>query len=155
MFSGIELAPRDREALVNPDRWWSERRKVAGELLDLDEPRLANFFTGWIALRFLNDARAAALRFERAAEPDGELDRVSRVLYTGVALIVRRRRRRPYAVLDLSGLSAAGAARSDPAQGVNRAIGAMLSVALGQIAHLAGPFPTRHQVLVQLHELDR
>jgi soluble lytic murein transglycosylase len=83
----LELAPRDREALVNPDRWWSERRKVAGELLDLDEPRLAfelcdnavkpgdpanqvdaNFFTGWIALRFLNDARAAALRFERAAE---------------------------------------------------------------------------------------
>jgi soluble lytic murein transglycosylase len=83
----LELAPRDREALVNPDRWWSERRKVAGELLDLDEPRPAfelcdntvrpddpanqvdaNFFAGWIALRFLNDARAAALRFERAAE---------------------------------------------------------------------------------------
>jgi soluble lytic murein transglycosylase len=83
----LELAPRDREALVNPDRWWSERRKVASELLDLDEPRLAfelcdnavrpgdpanqvdaNFFAGWIALRFLNDARAAALRFERAAE---------------------------------------------------------------------------------------
>jgi soluble lytic murein transglycosylase len=83
----LELAPRDREALVNPDRWWSERRKVAGELLDLGEPRLAfelcdnmvrpddpanqvdaNFFAGWIALRFLNDARAAALRFERAAE---------------------------------------------------------------------------------------
>ncbi len=83
----LEVAPRDREALVNPDRWWSERRKVAGELLDLDEPRLAfelcdntvrpddpanqvdaNFFAGWIALRFLNDARAAALRFERAAE---------------------------------------------------------------------------------------
>jgi soluble lytic murein transglycosylase len=83
----LDLAPRDRETLVNPDRWWSERRKVAGELLDLDEPRLAfelcdnavrpgdpanqvdaNFFTGWIALRFLNDARAAAVRFERAAE---------------------------------------------------------------------------------------
>jgi soluble lytic murein transglycosylase len=83
----LELAPGDREALVNPDRWWSERRKVAGELLDLDEPRLAfelcdntvrpddpanqvdaDFFAGWIALRFLNDARAAALRFERAAK---------------------------------------------------------------------------------------
>ena len=83
----LELAPHDREALVNPDRWWSERRKVAGELLDLDEPRLAfelcdntvrpddpadqvdaDFYAGWIALRFLNDARAAALRFERAAE---------------------------------------------------------------------------------------
>ena len=83
----LEVAPRDPTALVSPDHWWSERRKVAEELLDLDEPRLAfelcdntikpddpanqvdaNFFAGWIALRFLNDARAAALRFERAAE---------------------------------------------------------------------------------------
>jgi soluble lytic murein transglycosylase len=83
----LELAPRDRTALINSDRWWSERRKVAGELLDLDEPRLAfelcdnvvrpddsanqidaDFHAGWIALRFLGDARAAAQRFERAAE---------------------------------------------------------------------------------------
>jgi soluble lytic murein transglycosylase len=83
----LELAPRDRAALINSDRWWSERRKVAGELLDLDEPRLAfelcdnmvrpddpanqidaDFHAGWIALRFLDDARAAAQRFERAAE---------------------------------------------------------------------------------------
>jgi tetratricopeptide (TPR) repeat protein len=84
---GSTAAQLYRKALVNPDRWWSERRKVAGELLDLNEPRLAfelcdnavrpgdpanqvdaNFFAGWIALRFLNDARAAAPRFERAAE---------------------------------------------------------------------------------------
>ncbi len=83
----LDLAPRDRAALINSDRWWSERRKVAGELLDLDEPRLAfelcdnmvrpddsanqidaDFHAGWIALRFLGDARAAAQRFERAAE---------------------------------------------------------------------------------------
>jgi soluble lytic murein transglycosylase len=83
----LQLAPRDRTALINSDRWWSERRKVAGELLDLDEPRLAfelcdnmvrpddsanqidaDFHAGWIALRFLGDARAAAHRFERAAE---------------------------------------------------------------------------------------
>jgi len=83
----LELAPRDRAALVNPDRWWSERRKVAGELLDLDQPRLAfelcdnmvrpddsadqvdaDFYAGWIALRFLGNARAAAQRFERAAQ---------------------------------------------------------------------------------------
>ncbi|WP_424131917.1 hypothetical protein [Roseiarcus sp.] len=82
----LELAPQDREALVNSDRWWSERRKVAGELLDLDEPRLAfelcdntvrpddpanqvdaNFFAGWIALRFLNDARAQ--QFALSAPP--------------------------------------------------------------------------------------
>jgi soluble lytic murein transglycosylase len=83
----LELAPRDRTVLINSDRWWSERRKVAGELLDLAEPRLAfelcdnvvrpddsanqidaDFHAGWIALRFLGDARAAAQRFERAAE---------------------------------------------------------------------------------------
>jgi soluble lytic murein transglycosylase len=96
----LELAPRDREALVNPDRWWSERRKVAGELLDLDEPRLAfelcdnivrpddpanqvdaNFVAGWIALRFLNRARAAALRFERAAEVAGTPISIARAAY--------------------------------------------------------------------------
>ncbi len=83
----LDLAPRDRAALINPDRWWSERRMVARELLDLGEPRLAfevcdkavtpdnsadqvdaAFHAGWIALRFLGDARAAALHFERAAE---------------------------------------------------------------------------------------
>ncbi len=83
----LELAPHDRALLINPDRWWSERRMVARELLDLDEPRLAfelcdnavrpddsadqvdaAFHAGWIALRFLSDPRAAELRFERAAE---------------------------------------------------------------------------------------
>ena len=37
----LSLAPRDRDALVNRDRWWSERKMVARALLDLDEPRLA------------------------------------------------------------------------------------------------------------------
>ena len=37
----LSLAPQDRAALISPDRWWSERRMVARELLDLDEPRLA------------------------------------------------------------------------------------------------------------------
>ena len=71
----LSLAPHDRAALVNPDRWWSERKMVARALLDLDEPRLAfevcdqavrpdsseaqvdaAFHAGWIALRFLDDA---------------------------------------------------------------------------------------------------
>ena len=83
----LDLAPRDRASLINPGRWWSERRMVARQLLDLDEPRLAfelcdkavkpddsadqvdaAFHAGWIALRFLGDARAAEKRFERAAE---------------------------------------------------------------------------------------
>ena len=37
----FSLAPSDRDALVNRDRWWSERKMVARALLDLDEPRLA------------------------------------------------------------------------------------------------------------------
>ena len=82
----LSLAPRDRDALVNRDRWWSERKMVARTLLDLDEPRLAfevcdetvrpdssetqvdaAFHAGWIALRFLDDAPLAAKRFALAA----------------------------------------------------------------------------------------
>ena len=83
----LSLAPQDRDALISPDRWWSERKMVALQLLDLDEPRLAfevcdqtsrpdaseaqvdaAFHAGWIALRFLHDAPAAAERFARAAD---------------------------------------------------------------------------------------
>jgi soluble lytic murein transglycosylase len=83
----LNLAPKDPEALVSPDKWWSERRMVARELLDLNEPKLAfelcdkaaqpddsadkvdlDFHAGWIALRFLGDAREAAKRFALAAE---------------------------------------------------------------------------------------
>jgi soluble lytic murein transglycosylase len=83
----IGLAPKDRAALINPDKWWTERRMVARELLDLNEPKLAfeicekaarpdeaaaqvdlDFHAGWIALRFLGDAPAAAKWFARAAE---------------------------------------------------------------------------------------
>jgi soluble lytic murein transglycosylase len=82
----LSLAPHDRDALVSPDRWWSERKMVAAALLDLDEPRLAfevcdgtvrpetaedevdaEFHAGWIALRFLNDPSRAAARFALAA----------------------------------------------------------------------------------------
>jgi soluble lytic murein transglycosylase len=82
----LSLAPADHDALVNPDRWWSERRMVARELLDLNEPKLAfslcasaakpddpvnevdrEFHAGWIALRFLGDAAEAANRFALAA----------------------------------------------------------------------------------------
>ncbi len=82
----LGLAPTDRDALVDPDRWWDERRMVARQLLDLNEPRLAfdlcaraaapeqssgevdrQFHAGWIALRFLGDAPEAANRFALAA----------------------------------------------------------------------------------------
>jgi soluble lytic murein transglycosylase len=82
----LSFAPHDRDALVSPDRWWSERKMIAAALLDLHEPRLAfevcagtarpetseaevdaDFHAGWIALRFLNDPSLAAERFALAA----------------------------------------------------------------------------------------
>ena len=96
----LSLAPRDRDALVNRDRWWSERKMVARALLDLDEPRLAfevcdgtvrpnsseaqvdaAFHAGWIALRFLDDAPSAAMRFALAAEAAENPLSVARAAY--------------------------------------------------------------------------
>jgi soluble lytic murein transglycosylase len=96
----LSLAPHDRAALVNPDRWWSERKMVARTLLDLDEPQLAfevcdqtvrpdsseaqvdaAFHAGWIALRFLDDAPSAAKRFALAAEAAENPLSVARAAY--------------------------------------------------------------------------
>ena len=96
----LSLAPHDRAALVNPDRWWSERKMVARTLLDLDEPQLAfevcdqtvqpdsseaqvdaAFHAGWIALRFLDDAPLAAKSFARAAEAAENPLSVARAAY--------------------------------------------------------------------------
>ena len=80
----IAQAPTDAAALIDLDKWWSERRMVARELLDVGEPRLAfalcaaatpasipaqvdaDFHAGWIALRFLGEADEAARRFDAA-----------------------------------------------------------------------------------------
>ena len=96
----LSLAPHDRAALVNPDRWWSERKMIARALLDLDEPRLAfevcdetvrpdsseaqvdaAFHAGWIALRFLDDAPSAAKRFAVAAQAAENPLSVARAAY--------------------------------------------------------------------------
>jgi len=96
----LSLAPRDRDALVNRDRWWSERKMVARALLDLDEPRLAfevcdgtvrpdsseaevdaAFHAGWIALRFLHEPSVAAKRFALAAEAAENPLSVARAAY--------------------------------------------------------------------------
>jgi soluble lytic murein transglycosylase len=79
-------APRDPALLVSGDAWWTERRTIAGKLLDLGNPALAyricaensaesneakidaEFHAGWIALRFLNDPIRAAMHFDAAAE---------------------------------------------------------------------------------------
>ena len=96
----LSLAPHDPAALVNPDRWWGERKMVARALLDLDEPRLAfevcdqtvrpdsseaqvdaAFHSGWIALRFLNDAPLAAKRFALATQAAENPLSVARAAY--------------------------------------------------------------------------
>ena len=81
----LALAPTDAASLIDPDKWWSERRMVARELLDAGDPRQAlavcaaaapasvpakvdaAFHAGWIALRFLGDPSDAARHFDAAA----------------------------------------------------------------------------------------
>ena len=83
--AALAAAPQDSEGLVDPSAWWAERRKVARQLLDLGEAAKAYavcvdgaaaaadsqvdaaFLAGWIALRQLRDAPAAAVLFERSA----------------------------------------------------------------------------------------
>ncbi len=96
----LSLAPHDRAALVNRDRWWSERKMVARTLLDLDEPQLAfevcdqtvrpdtsetqvdaAFHAGWIALRYLDDAPLAGKGFAVAAEAAENPLSVARAAY--------------------------------------------------------------------------
>jgi soluble lytic murein transglycosylase len=75
-------APHDAGALIDPDKWWSERRMVAREWLDkgdndkayalcagavtVSSPAQvdAAFHAGWIALRFLHDPERAAKHFD-------------------------------------------------------------------------------------------
>ena len=82
----IDSAPRERAALVDPDEWWAERRLLARKLLDANKAELAyqtaaahsamgreqfieaEFHAGWIALRFLQDAKKAMPHFTRAAQ---------------------------------------------------------------------------------------
>jgi soluble lytic murein transglycosylase len=82
----LAMAPKDSAALIDPDKWWTERRMVAREWLDRGEParayRLcadaptdsapakvdAAFHAGWIALRFLDDPQTAARHFDAAVD---------------------------------------------------------------------------------------
>ncbi|HZT25629.1 MAG TPA: lytic transglycosylase domain-containing protein [Pseudolabrys sp.] len=78
----ILTAPQDPELLVDTNQWWAERRILVRQLLDEGNPRAAylvalkaapptqgnwrvdKYFTaGWIALRYLHDAKAAAEQF--------------------------------------------------------------------------------------------
>ena len=78
-------APTNREALVDPDAWWVERRVLSRELMDQGDMKTAyaivaahaaespanaadaEFHAGWYALRGLNDPQRAAKHFSRIA----------------------------------------------------------------------------------------
>lgn len=92
-------APKDRSALVDPDAWWTERRVLSRELLDIGKPDLAyrvaaahsaesassaadaEFHAGWYALRSLGDAKTAAAHFARIAKVSSTPISLSRAYY--------------------------------------------------------------------------
>ncbi|KAB0265846.1 lytic transglycosylase domain-containing protein [Microvirga brassicacearum] len=92
-------APRDPELLVDGDEWWAERRLITRELLDRNDPKTAyavashhgaespaqqieaEFHSGWIALRFLNDPTAAARHFAAIATTGSTPISTARVAY--------------------------------------------------------------------------
>jgi soluble lytic murein transglycosylase len=92
-------APRDPELLVDGDEWWSERRYIARELLDAGDVKTAyavashhgaetpaqrieaEFFAGWMALRFLNDPAEARRHFDEAARIASAPISVARAAY--------------------------------------------------------------------------
>ncbi len=85
----IVKAPRDEKTIIDGDAWWVERRLLARAALDLNDPKTAyliasqhgseseqermeaEFHAGWIALRFLHDARTADRHF-KALQDDAE-----------------------------------------------------------------------------------
>jgi soluble lytic murein transglycosylase len=92
-------APTDRNALVDPDQWWLERRVLSRELVDQGDIKTAyklvaghaaesaanaadaEFHAGWYALRGLNDPTLAAKHFRRITDlAEGPISR-SRAYY--------------------------------------------------------------------------
>jgi len=96
--------PPAAPSIVNPDGWWFERRAVAYSALDSGQAKVAydvvrdagtlsvnprkeqTFLAGWLALRFLNDPRAAARHFEDMRKAvDGPLSRAKAEYWSGRA----------------------------------------------------------------------
>ena len=95
----LSEAPRDAESLVDGDEWWAERRLITRELLDRNDPKAAyevasrhgaespaqqieaEFHSGWIALRFLNDPASASRHFATIAQTGSTPISKSRVAY--------------------------------------------------------------------------
>lgn len=92
-------APRDAKSLIDPDAWWTERRVLSRELLDIGKPQIAyrvaaahaaesptmaaeaEFHAGWYALRALNDPKTATRHFARIAEISSRPISASRAYY--------------------------------------------------------------------------
>lgn len=82
----IVKAPKDYSLLVDPKQWWIERRLVSRKVLEAGYPKLAyqiasghtakrtvtkvdaEFHSGWYALRFLNNPKAAFAHFQTIAD---------------------------------------------------------------------------------------
>lgn len=88
----LTALPADPDKLVSPDDWWMERRAAAYAALRADKPDVAyavvrdpgplsvnplkdaTFMAGWLALRYLDNAKAALPHFEASrAAADGPL----------------------------------------------------------------------------------
>ena len=88
----LAALPSDPDKLVSPDDWWMERRAAAYAALRADKPDIAyaivrepgplsvnplkdaTFMAGWLALRYLDDAKAALTHLEASrAAADGPL----------------------------------------------------------------------------------
>ncbi|MGB3644782.1 MAG: lytic transglycosylase domain-containing protein [Mesorhizobium sp.] len=83
--AAVMQAPTGRDALVDPDAWWVERRVLSRELMDQGDTRTAyaivaahaamspasaadaEFHAGWYALRGLGDPQTAEKHFARIA----------------------------------------------------------------------------------------
>ena len=95
-------APTEEALIVAPDHWWTERRANAYEALKDGNPKLAYalvreagplsanplkdqaFMAGWLALRYLEDAKAAERHFQAMSKAaDGPLSRAKARYWLG------------------------------------------------------------------------
>lgn len=92
-------APTDPEKTIDADAWWTERRVLSRELLDLGDAKTAYriaaahegggpasaadaaFHAGWYALRGMHDPKAAARHFKRITEVAKGAISLSRAYY--------------------------------------------------------------------------
>jgi soluble lytic murein transglycosylase len=95
-------APIDPTVSANLDQWWDERRITAYAALNAGNAKLAydlvrnagplsvnplkeqSFMAGWLALRFIKNAKAATVHFQAAAKAaDGPLSRAKAAYWLG------------------------------------------------------------------------